>query len=72
MKIIEIVTPYINIDQLLKFSGLIESNGQVVHFLDEKLITVNDVVIGERRKKIYSGDIVKVKGVGVLKVISKV
>ncbi|MDL2280503.1 RNA-binding S4 domain-containing protein [Selenomonadales bacterium OttesenSCG-928-I06] len=72
MEIIEIKTPYINVDQLLKFSGLIESNGQVIQLLEEKLILVNDVVISERRKKIYPGDVVKIEGVAVLKVINEV
>ena len=72
MEIIEIKTPYINVDQLLKFSGLIESNGQVIHFLEEKLILVNDIIISQRRKKIYPGDIVKIKGVGILRVINEV
>ena len=64
MEEIEIHSPNINLDQLLKWAGIVESGGQVKPMIEEKMIKVNGQLISERRKKIVPGDVVEIKGVG--------
>jgi ribosome-associated protein len=69
MESIDITTPVINLDQLLKFAGIVETGGQVKLFVEEGLVWLNGTVITERRKKIRPGDIVEIKGIGIWKVM---
>ena len=55
-------TEYIQLDQLLKFEGIIETGGQIKPLLEEGLITINGVVCKEKRKKLRSGDIISIDG----------
>lgn len=68
---ISIHTESINLDQLLKWAGVVETGGQVKLMLEESLITLNGVIVNERRKKIRPGDIVKVQGFGEWKVVEE-
>jgi ribosome-associated protein len=70
MEEIEIHSAHINLDQLLKWAGIVETGGQVKLMIDEKLIIVNGMIVFERRKKIMPGDIVEIKGTGKWTVIS--
>ena len=45
----------IQLNQLLKWSGIIETGGQTVFLLDEEKILLNGVPVHEKRKKIYPG-----------------
>ncbi len=69
MESIDITTSVINLDQLLKFAGIVETGGQVKLFVEEGLIWLNGAVVTERRKKIRPGDIVEIKGIGIWKVM---
>jgi ribosome-associated protein len=69
MESIDITTSVINLDQLLKFAGIVETGGQVKLFVEEGLIWLNGTVVTERRKKIRPGDIVEIKGIGIWKVM---
>jgi ribosome-associated protein len=71
MDIIEITTPVIQLDQLLKWAGIVESGGQVRLFVDDGLITLNGIKIHERRKKIHPDDIIEIKGIGTWKVMAE-
>ena len=71
MEIIEITTPVIQLDQLLKWAGVVETGGQVRLFIDDGLIFLNGIKIHERRKKIHPGDIIEVKGIGIWKVMAE-
>jgi len=71
MEIIEISTPTIQLDQLLKWAGIADTGGQVRLFVDYGLITVNKVKIYERRKKIHPGDIIEIKDMGIWKVMAE-
>ena len=71
MEIIEITTPLIQLDQLLKYAGIVETGGQVRLFIDDGLIFVNGIKIHERRKKIHPGDIVKIENFGTWKVVAE-
>lgn len=68
METIEITTESINLDQFLKWAGIVESGGQVKILIDEGLIMVNNQLATERRKKLRSGDTVEIKGTGIWKV----
>jgi len=69
METIEINSDVIQLDQLLKWAGIIDSGGQVRFMLDEKIIKLNDVFLTERRKKVYPGDVVEIVGTGTWKVV---
>ena len=71
MEIIEISTPTIQLDQLLKWAGIVESGGQVRLFIDDGLIKVNGLLIHERRKKINPGDIIEIADIGIWKVMAE-
>jgi S4 domain protein YaaA len=49
-------TPYIQLGQLLKMVGLVESGGEVKQFLQRHTIQVNDQVEVRRGRKLYPGD----------------
>lgn len=75
MKIMEniiINTEMINLDQLLKWAGIIDSGAQAKSMIDEKLILVNNKIVTERRKKIHPGDIMEITGLGIWTVIRQV
>ena len=69
METIEINSDVIQLDQLLKWAGIVDSGGQVRFMLDEKIIKLNDVFLTERRKKVYPGDVVEIMGTGTWKVV---
>ena len=71
MEIITISTPIIQLDQLLKWAGVVESGGQVRLFIEDGLIFLNGVQIHERRRKIHPGDIVEIKEIGIWKVMAE-
>lgn len=71
MDIINISTPTIQLDQLLKWAGIAESGGQVKLFIEDGLISVNGIQIHERRKKIHPGDIIEIQEFGIWKVMAE-
>jgi len=71
MEIIEITTPTIKLDQLLKWAGIADTGGQVRLFIDDGLITINGIKVHERRKKINIGDIIEIKDMGIWKVMAE-
>ena len=58
---ITITTPFIKLDQLLKFAGIALSGGEAKEMIFAGIVEVNGTTASERRKKIYSGDVVTVK-----------
>jgi ribosome-associated protein len=69
MEEIAINSAVIQLDQLLKWAGIVESGGQVRPLIEDGLVMINNEVAAARRKKIYPGDIVSIKNIGVWKVI---
>lgn len=57
---VEIHTPYIQLGQLIKKIGLVESGGEVKAFLNQNPIQVNQVPEQRRGRKLYPGDQVMV------------
>lgn len=51
-------TPFIKLDQLLKFAGLAETGGQAKEMVLEGACSVNGEPCPQRGKKIYPGDTV--------------
>ncbi len=58
---VEIDGEYIKLDQLLKFSGAIDSGGQAKLMILNGDVKVNGSISTERGKKIRKGDIVEVE-----------
>ncbi|MBP2655669.1 MAG: ribosome-associated protein [Firmicutes bacterium] len=72
MQEIFINTPVINLDQLLKWAGIVDTGGQVKLLIAENLIRVNGIIISERRKKIRPGDIIEIQDIGIWKAVHQV
>lgn len=69
METIEIHTDVIQLDQLLKWAGIVQAGGQVKFMIDEGIISLNGVRVTERRKKIHAGDVIVIEGTGTFHVI---
>ena len=69
METIEIKTDVIQMDQLLKWAGIIESGGQMKFMIEDQVIKLNQVLVTEKRKKVFPGDILEINGVGTWKVV---
>lgn len=59
---VEIHTPFIRLDALLKLASLAESGGQAKVMVQSGEVSVNGEVCTMRGKKIYNGDTVEVSG----------
>lgn len=68
---VPIHTEYIQIDQLLKLEGVIETGGQVKGLINDQVITLNGNMVTEKRKKCRVGDVVGVEGLDVEFIITK-
>ncbi len=69
MELIEINTESIQLDQFLKWAGIVETGGQVKEFIEERLIELNGQLVTEKRKKLKNEDIIVVKNLGTYQVI---
>ncbi|NLK67850.1 MAG: RNA-binding S4 domain-containing protein [Clostridiaceae bacterium] len=58
MEIIKITTPYIKLDQLLKYANICSSGGEAKEIIQNGLVLVNDDVQFQRGKKIVDGDVI--------------
>jgi ribosome-associated protein len=71
MEEVAITTTTIQLDQFLKWAGIVETGGQVKLFIEDGLIFINGIQVHERRKKIQPGDIVEIKDIGIWKVTTE-
>ncbi len=62
METIEISTPYIKLDALLKFAALVGTGGEAKSAVQEGLVAVNGEICTQRGKKLYPGDEVSLGG----------
>lgn len=69
METIKIKTAMIQLDQFLKWASVLQSGGEVRILIEEKKIYVNGVLCTAKRKKLYDGDIIDIKGIGAYQVI---
>lgn len=72
MEEVMITTEFIKLQQVLKLSGLIGQGSDVKVLIGENIVYVNGVLASERGKKIRHNDVVEVKGIGAVKVISSI
>lgn len=64
MEKIKINTAYIQLDQFLKWAGVLPSGGEIRFFLAAHKISVNYMPCQVKRKKLYPNDIVTITDVG--------
>ena len=62
MEEIKIVTPFIKLDQLIKFAGLAETGAKAKIVIDLGEVNVNGECCMKRGKKIKPGDVIEFKG----------
>lgn len=62
---ISIVTEYIKLDSLLKFTGMAETGGLAKEAIKDGKVKVNGEICTMRGKKIRSGDVVFFDGIEV-------
>ena len=53
---------YLTLNVLLKITGIISTGGQAKYYLQENEVYVNDILENRRGRKLYPGDLVRVKG----------
>ena len=46
----------------MKFAGVLQTGGQAIELIEAGLVTLNGQTIKEKRKKVYPGDVVVIKG----------
>ncbi len=71
MEEIEIHTEHIQLDQFLKLAGALPSGGAVKGLLEQGEILRNGEIESARRRKLFDGDVIEVKGIGCWKVCRK-
>jgi len=70
MREVEISTEFIKLGQFLKLSSLVGQGSDAKMLIKDGMILVNGITEIQRGKKLYSGDIVELKGEKKVKVIS--
>ena len=68
---IAINTPFIKLDQLIKFAGISATGGDAKYAIVEGYVKVNGEVCLMRGKKIFPGDFVEIADIASLEVISE-
>ena len=61
MEKIEITTPFIKLDQFLKFSGAALTGGEAKDMVAAGIVSVNGEICTMRGKKLYPGTIVTIE-----------
>ena len=62
MEVIEITTPFIKLDALLKFAALVGTGGEAKSAVQDGLVLVNGEVCTQRGKKLVAGDEISLGG----------
>ena len=57
---ITIITDFITMDKLLKFSGVADTGGQAFLMVEDGIIKLNGKLVTEKRKKVFLGDVVNI------------
>lgn len=57
---VEIETENIQLDQFLKWEGIVETGGQVKLLIEDKMIYVNEKLETARRRRLFYGDRVSI------------
>lgn len=56
--VLQLGSPYITLQQLLKAEGIAYSGGSVKAYLEEMVVRVNGELEDRRGRKLYAGDVV--------------
>lgn len=70
MENVEISTPMIPMNQLLKLIGIAATGGQANLMVEAGKVSLNGETVSERRRKVRVGDIVRVSGEGEYRIVS--
>lgn len=65
---VEIETEEIQLDQFLKWAGVLASGGEVKALLADGLIKRNGEKEIARRRKLHAGDVIEIEGMGAWRV----
>lgn len=57
---VAIITDFITMDKLLKFSGVADTGGQAFLMVEDGIIKLNGKQVTEKRKKVFPGDVVNI------------
>lgn len=68
---IRIETEEIQLDQFLKWAGVLASGGEVKMLIENRQIKRNGETESARRRKLHSGDIIEIEGLGAWRVVTK-
>lgn len=68
---IRIETEEIQLDQFLKWAGVLASGGEVKMLIENRQIKRNGETESARRRKLHAGDIIEIEGLGVWRVVTK-
>ena len=58
---VAIITEFITMDKLLKFSGVADTGGQAFLMVEDGIVKLNGKLVTEKRKKVFSGDVVNIE-----------
>ena len=68
---IRIETEEIQLDQFLKWAGVLASGGEVKMLIENRQIKRNGETESARRRKLHAGDIFEIEGLGAWRVVTK-
>ena len=68
---IRIETEEIQLDQVLKWAGVLASGGEVKMLIENRQIKRNGETESARRRKLHAGDIIEIEGLGAWRVVTK-
>lgn len=57
---VAIITEFITMDKLLKFSGVADTGGQAFLMVEDGIVKLNGKLVKEKRKKVFPGDVVNI------------
>ena len=57
---VAIITEFITMDKLLKFSGVADTGGQAFLMVEDDIVKLNGKLVTEKRKKVFPGDVVNI------------
>ena len=57
---VAIITEFITMDKLLKFSGVADTGGQAFVMVEDGIVKLNGKLVTEKRKKVFPGDVVNI------------
>lgn len=66
-----IETEEIQLDQFLKWAGVLAFGGEVKMLIENRQIKRNGETESARRRKLHAGDIIEIEGLGAWRVVNK-